>query len=140
MAVAMPPANVAVTAMVGPTASGEAVDSLLSGVPVFEARRAPEFSRSRTLPVLKEEIAKSSDAHEFTRLPGKLLEGMDARGGLKLREALLAYDIGTAIVMGQESNQCVAATIFGQLFSRWTSQGQEPSLRNHLKWRFRKSV
>jgi hypothetical protein len=96
------------------------------GLPVFEARRTLEFSQSMTLPVLKNEIAKSSDAYEFTRLTGNALEGMDARGGLRMRETLLAYDIGTAIVMGQESNQCIAATIFGQLFSGRTAQGQEP--------------
>ena len=96
------------------------------GLPVFEARRTLEFSQSMTLPVLKNEIAKSSDAYEFTRLPGNALEGMDARGGLRLRETLLAYDIGTAIVMGQESNQCVAATIFGQLVSFTTAKGMGP--------------
>lgn len=96
------------------------------GLPVFEARRTHDFSMSMTLPILKDEIAKNRNAFEFARLPGNALEGMDARGGLRLRETLLAYDIGTAIVMGQESNQCVPATIFGQLVGDWSAQGQGP--------------
>jgi hypothetical protein len=93
------------------------------GLPIFEARRAQNFTDSQTLPSLRAEVTKSSNGFEFVRLVGNALEGLDERGGLRLRELLMAYEIGTAIVIGQESNQCVAATIFGQTLPAFTAVG-----------------
>lgn len=83
-------------------------------LPVFEARRATRENDSPTVTRIREVMRANPGHMEFTRTPGNSLEGTDEDGSVQFRELIQGLDIGTAIVMGQDANLCVANTIFGQ--------------------------
>ncbi len=97
-------------------------------LPIFIARRVSAAHQPQTIPALSEEAGKSDVVMDFTRSPGNALEGINAATGAGLRESLLARFIGTVFVIGQDTNACVASTIFGQTLGGMPGpNGPEPT-------------